>query len=201
MIKVIALDLGGVVFSEGQGIAVQTLAREHKYDHEIVKALLASEQSIELRRGRLSDEAFWSWAKTVLPEGHDPDLIKHTYYESYVPDQNVMALVRRLHPNYTLLAFSGNIESRVEHLDRKYDFRKWFHKEVYSYNHGMNKPEPGFFEAMLREAGVPGDQIFYVDDKDYYAPLCTQHGVHLHVYQKEGIKALEIAMRNVGIKV
>src|SRR3989344_2609490 len=201
MIKVIAFDLGGVVFSDGPTVATQTLAREQGYDPEIVNALFTSEESTNLRRGRLSDEEFWHGGQTTLPKGYDVNLIRSTYYDSYVLDLDIMNLTQRLHERYTLMAFSGNIRSRVEYLDRKYDFRKWFHKEVYSYDHGFNKPAPEFFEAMLREAGVPGSEIFYVDDKDYYTPLAQTHGVHMHVYEKGEIRALEDAMRNVGINV
>ncbi len=201
MIKVIALDLGGVLFSDATPIAAQSLEREHGYDPAIIRGLLHSPESGQLRRGRLTDEEFWSWAQTILPKGYDTDLIREVYYDSFILDPGVMSLMQRLHGKYTLMAFSGNIQSRDANLDRKYDFRKWFDREVYSYDHGMSKPEPGFFEAMLREAGVPGDQIFYVDDKDYYAPLCAQHGVHLHVYRRGEIRALDDAMRNAGIRM
>ncbi|HIG95689.1 TPA: HAD hydrolase-like protein [Candidatus Woesearchaeota archaeon] len=200
MIKVIALDLGGVVFSDGKQGVLDRLVASHGYDSTIVKKLLSCPESTNLRRGRFTDEQFWNRAKKILPAKYDAQVIKQAYYDAYEPDPDVFPLVQQLHATGNMLmAFSGNIRSRIEYLDRKYQFRQYFGKEVYSFDYDANKPEQKLWEAMLCAAGVPGDEIFYVDDNDYYAPLAQRDGVHMHVYKKGGIRELKDAIRNAGV--
>ena len=97
MIKVIALDLGGVVFTNGQEKVLPRLAREQGYDPDVIKNLLSCPESIALRRGHITDEQFWTWAQENLPAGYHTEMIKQAYYDAYEPDTHVFPLVQRLH--------------------------------------------------------------------------------------------------------
>ena len=115
MIKAVAVDLGGVLFAEGKSVAAAALANTQGYDKDTVIAILTSAKSVDLRRGLLSDEQFWSWARNQLPEGYDAELIRQAWHDGYLIDTDIFDLLRALKPRYTLIAFSSNIKSRIEY--------------------------------------------------------------------------------------
>lgn len=201
MITLIAFDLGGVLFTEGKSIAMKTLSDEHGYDPAIVLDALSSPMSIDLRKGTVADETFWSWTQKQLPEGYDAQLIKQTWYDSYQLDKDIYQLVKGLQSKYTLMIFSGNIEGRINHLEKKYQFRQLFDKELYSYQCNATKPEEKFVEIMLEQAGVAPEKILYVDDSQKAIDAGKKYSVHTALYQTGRIDELLNTFRSYDISV
>jgi len=199
MIKSIAFDLGGVLFSEGKSFLAERLRKETGYDSDLVINVLKSPKSIDLRKGLLTDEEFWNWTKEQLPEGYDSQLIKQMWYESYLPDKDIFELIKKLNGKIRLIAFSGNIESRINYLDKKYDFRKFFDKEVYSFDFHLNKPEQKFVEEMIREAGVKPNEIVYIDDTVKDTAPAKKLGIQVIIYTRGKIKQLEKELRKLEV--
>jgi FMN phosphatase YigB (HAD superfamily) len=191
MIKTIVIDLGGVLFTEGKSVAVEMLSTKYGYDKDVVRCLLTSAPSIDLRKGLISDDDFWAWAKNDLPEGYNADVIKKEWYDGYVLDQAIFSLLKRLSATYTIVAFSGNIKSRVEFLDEKYRFRKHLDKEIYSFDHHLDKPQKAFVRVMLEVLGCRPDEIVYIDDEASAAAAAESFGVNVIVYSKGKLKDLE----------
>ncbi|OQX50795.1 hypothetical protein B5M47_03005 [candidate division CPR3 bacterium 4484_211] len=201
MIKAIAFDLGGVLFAEGKSVLVKKLSGDYQYDPSIVLNLLNSPKSIDLRKGLVSDAEFWSWAQEQLPEGYDAQLIKKEWYDSYLLDKDIKALIEKLQGKYKLLVFSGNIESRVEYLDQKYGFRKLFDIEVYSHDYHLCKPEKEFVEAMIKASGVKPEEIVYIDDKEKDAAVARPFGVNVILYSRGNITQLLNELKNYQVSV
>jgi len=200
MIRAVAVDLGGVLFSEGKSVALAKLAAEYRYDRRLVGAILASPQSILLRKGLISDCQFWDWVQQQLPSNYDWRLIKNQWYDGYILDQDIYALIANLRKNYSIIAFSGNIESRIAYLEEKYHFRHLFDIEVYSYDFHMTKPERAFVEAMIARSRVWPDEIVYIDDNDTYAQPARDLGVNVVIHRQGDSAALRHSLRKHGLK-
>lgn len=198
MIKKIAVDLGGVLFSEGKTVLAGELDKLG-YDSDLVTKLLTSPKSLDLRRGILSDGDFWVWFQKQAPD-YDATLIKNKWYQSYKINHDVEKILKLLRKDYPLIAFSGNIESRVEYLDEKYHFRKLFNQEIYSHQHGFSKPEKAFVEVLLKEAGVPPNQLLYIDDSVEHASAAIPLGVNTIVFSQQ-IPQLKADLKKHGIKL
>ncbi len=190
MIKAIAFDLGGVLFSEGKSSVIDELTRTCWYNPSIVSGILNSPESIELRKWRMSDSDFWSWAQKKLPQWYDAQLIKKEWYDCYELDDDIYTLVQWLKWKYTLLIFSGNIKSRVEYLDNKYKFRHIFDGEVYSYMYHVNKPQKEFIEIMIKESGVKPEEIVYIDDRKEFTSAAIPLWVNVIIYSRGKIAQL-----------
>jgi HAD superfamily hydrolase (TIGR01509 family) len=200
-IQLVAFDLGGVLFTDGMKVLVEQLPPG---DREAVRALLKSEPSRELRRGRIDDATFWSWAASQLPAHLDPLAIRDAWYAAYTPVPEMFALAERLRPHVRLAAFSGNIRSRIEQLDARTPFRHLFDLEVYSFDHGTTKPEPDFVDAFLRLAAVPPSAILYLDDKESALAPARARGVHCLLVppnRQNGDGFISGALRRVGLAV
>ncbi len=199
MIKVIAFDLGGVLFAEGKSVLMKKLSKEYGYDRGIVLEILKSPKSIDLRKGLITDEEFWEWAQENLPPEYDTLLIKKEWYDSYILDKDIFDLIKKLRGRYKLIAFSGNIKSRVEYLDRKYDFRKYFDVEVYSYDYHLTKQEKGFVEIMIKKSGVLPEEIAYVDDNEKYLDAAKECSINVLVYSRGQLKRLFRRLKDLGV--
>jgi len=114
MIKAIAVDLGGVVFYEGKAVAYERLKNDFGYEPALLNDVLMSPRSMDLRKGLLSDEDFWEWASKQLPANYEFTIVKKYWYEGYLPDADIINLLKELKGTYRLVAFSGNIKSRID---------------------------------------------------------------------------------------
>lgn len=184
MIKTVVIDLGGVLFSEGKSVALEKLARVYGYDRKLIGTILSSPQSASLRKGLMSDEDFWQWAQQQLPSNYDSRLIQQEWYRGYILDQDVYELIASLRKNYSIIAFSGNIKSRIDFLEAKYRFRHLFNIEVYSFDFHLTKPEREFVEVMIEKSGIRPEEIVYIDDNDSYAKPARELGVNVIIYHR-----------------
>ncbi len=199
MIKAVVVDLGGVLFSEGKSVALDSLATRHRYDPKIVGAILSSSKSILLRKGLLSDTEFWGWAQQQLPTGYDSRIIQQEWYDGYILDGEVYELIAILRKKYLTIAFSGNIRSRVDFLEQKYRFRHLFDIEIYSFDFHMTKPERKFVEVMIEKSGVRPEEILYIDDNDSYAKPARELGINVIIYRRGEAVQLREDLRHYGL--
>jgi putative hydrolase of the HAD superfamily len=199
VIKTVVVDLGGVLFSEGKSMALDKLAAAHGYDRSLVGALLSSPQSILLRRGLMTDAEFWQRAQQQLPSSYDSLLIQEEWYNGYILDQEIYDLVSKLRNKYSIVAFSGNIRSRVAFLEEKYQFRHLFDIEVYSFDFHMTKPERAFVEAMIAKSGARAEEIVYIDDNDSYAQPARDLGVNVVIHRQGDTARLRVALARHGV--
>jgi putative hydrolase of the HAD superfamily len=199
VIQAVVFDLGGVLFSEGKSVALEKLATAHWYERKLVGAILSSPESIKLRKGLIPDEDFWQWAEQRLPSGYDSRLIRQEWYNGYVLDKDIYELIASLQKKYSMIAFSGNIKSRVAFLEEKYHFRHLFDIEVYSFDFHMTKPEREFVVAMIEKSGVRPEEIVYIDDNDSYAMPARDLGVNVVIYQRGEIDRLRQELTRQGV--
>jgi putative hydrolase of the HAD superfamily len=199
MIKAIAFDLGGVLFTEGKSVAYEKMKEDLGYDIEKIKYILTSSMSVDLRKGLIIDEDFWSWANRQLPEGYDTELIKKYWYDGYLLDDDVYRLAQKLKGKYKLLIFSGNIKSRIEYLENRYHFRNLFDIKVYSYDYHYNKPQKEFLEVMIKQAGVKPEEIVYIDDSSHDIRFAQELGINAIIYEKEKIQKLKKKLSTLGV--
>ena len=199
MIQAVVFDLGGVLFSEGKSVALEKLATAHRYERKLVGAILSSPESIKLRKGLIPDEDFWQWAEQRLPSGYDSRLIQQEWYNGYVLDKDIYELIASLQIKYSLIAFSGNIKSRIAFLEEKYHFRHLFDIEVYSFDFHMTKPEREFVQVMIERSGVRPEEIVYIDDNESYAKPARDLGVSVVTYQRGEIERLRQELRRQGV--
>jgi FMN phosphatase YigB (HAD superfamily) len=201
MIKAIAFDLGGVLFAEGKSVAMERLETEYGYKKDTVRKILVSPQSVDLRKGLIEDVDFWTWAQGQLPQGYSAELIKKEWYDGYLLDEAVLELVKGLKGKYRIIAFSGNIKSRIEFLEEKYSFRSLLHIEVYSFDYHRTKPDKRFVELMIEKSGYKPDEIVYIEDNDQYAQVARELGVKVLLYSRGDIRKLERALQELGIQL
>ncbi len=195
MIKAIAFDLGGVLFTEGKSIALKNLYEKYSYNKELILKVITSQQSLNLHKGLISDKEFWNWAKNQLPKDYDIEIIRKEWYDGYLLDKDILELIIQLKKNYKIIAFSGNIKERIKYLEKKYKFRKYFDLEVYSYNYHVCKPENKFIEILLKESNLKPEEIICIDDSKYWSRGVPKFGIRVMIYKTGQIQKLKESLK------
>jgi len=126
-------------------------------------------------------------------------LIQQEWYNGYVLDKDIYELIASLQKKYSMVAFSGNIKSRVAFLEEKYHFRHLFDIEVYSFDFHMTKPERVFVQVMVEKSGARPEEILYIDDNESYAKPARDLGVNVVIYQRGEIERLRQELRRQGV--
>ncbi|MGB9748949.1 MAG: HAD hydrolase-like protein [Candidatus Woesearchaeota archaeon] len=198
-IKIVVFDLGGVLFEYATLKAAKVLSEKYNYKKKIILNLLQSKKSRALREGKISDKDFWNYAKKIVPKNYYTKIIKKVWDGCSEINRKVFKIVKELSKNkkVKLMIFSGNVRTRIKALDKKYNFRRYFYKEVYSFNHKINKPKTKFVRIMIEQAGVNPEEILYIEDNPVYAEPARKLGVNVVIFKNA--KQLKKELKNFGL--
>lgn len=175
-----------------------------------------------------AEPEFWAWMKKafmcikqdnlyyqeLLACGmdYDVEIIKQTWYAAYTPDTGVWDLLKSLKGKYKRICFTGNIPSRIEYLQNRYNFEDLFdikvtllasflsHKmQLYSYDYHMSKSEPQFIQTLINKAGCAPEEIILVDDEDKHRVVAESQGMHCVLHQTGKSEDLKAKLRVFGV--
>ena len=205
-IKVIAVDLGGVLFSEGKKVAFSNLAKKYNYDEKIILPLISarlSQIANDTRKGLVDEEVFWEWVQNNLPVGYDAKLIRQEWWDGYVLDPEIFSVFKKVKSlgSVKLIIFSGNFSSRVAYLEEKYHFESIFDEKIYSFNEHLNKTGncKQFLEALIKKSGVKAGEILYLDDGEDFIEEANKLGMRGKVCNAGEMKRLANYLEEFGI--
>lgn len=198
-IKVIIFDLGGVVFENGTRKIKEFLKREYHLTEDILNIMFYGHETYLFRTGQLSPNEFWSFIDSIAVQEKleiRKNEIRSLWYNFFTPREGIFTLLELLHNNYELGIISGNIKERISFLDEKYNFRKYFDWEVYSFDVGVNKPDPKIYQEALMKTKELSSKCLYIDDKDIFIEPAKKLGMHTILF-----KNYEVLLKDMARKV
>ena len=164
-------DLGGVFFTQGSPLARAKLKEKYNIrDRDILKNIFSNREGSlgnQLRLGKISMRKF---EEGIIKELDlpitDPSEIRKAWFNSYIPYYGVIDIIRQLkEEGYYLVVFSGNVTEKVEFLEKRYDFKKYFDEHVFSNECHLNKRSLPFYKELTKHIkGKPSEAIL-VDDQ------------------------------------
>lgn len=97
--------------------------------------------------------------------------------------EDVLALARQLKSQgFKISILSNTIPEHVAILTTL-NFFDYFDDRVFSYEVGLEKPDPGIYELALKRLGVDVSETILVDDKDIYVDGAIAAGIKGIVYK------------------
>lgn len=168
-IRTIIFDLGGVIFTSGTHLTVaKIIERYNIQDEDALKLFFNSDSENEgglLRLGLISMDEFEKrfFLKFKIKEAY-PEHLRMMWFSNYLPYFSMLKILKTLKKEYRLIAFSGNIEKRVKFLDSRYNFLKYFHETLFSYDYTCSKQEQEFYTELLTHIHCKPSEALLIDD-------------------------------------
>ncbi|MGA2662530.1 MAG: HAD family phosphatase [Verrucomicrobiota bacterium] len=167
MVKAVVFDLGKVLVDFDYMIAARRLAARSKMSPERLMAVLVRSSSfIEYERGRVTRRELFN--EICRATGFNGSLEEFALFFSDIfaeikPMVELHAELRNR--GFATYVFSNTNDLAVEHLRRAFPFFGNFDGYIFSYEHGVLKPEAGLYEVLERQSGRRAGELLYLDDR------------------------------------
>jgi len=206
-IKALIFDLGGVIFTNGTSVCIKKLM--DVYNIKKIKDIIAlryffsddldSEGSL-LRLGLISmdefEERFYSKFNIVEKNKNH---MRYIWFNSYNEQFMMKEIIKQLKDKYRLLIFSGNVKERVEFLNKRYDFLKYFNDAIFSFDYKKNKTNVDFYQDLLNHLNCQPSEAILIDDESKNVKIAKSLGLNTiyFCYLEQFIEELN----NFGISI
>lgn len=205
-IQTLILDLGGVYFTNGSVLAKEIIRRKYKnIDEEKLNYAFSNSKGSPgslIRRGVISIEEFESKTASLLNiPSEQKDVIHHIWFSSYVPNYMMEEIVADLSKNYRMIVFSGNIEERIQYLNKKYNFLRFFDDHIFSFDYKTNKREINLYYELLNHINCKPSQAVLIDDSIKNLKRANSvglNGIH-YSYTEKFLK--DLRTYNIDLKI
>ena len=197
-IKLVAFDLGNVLCTVDETTASKKLSELSDKPWEDVHEIVFSPiRKLQFESGEMSFDEHAVQAISNL--GIDMPLNEFTdlYDSVLIPSESMFPLIERIADTYRLALVSNTSEPHWKSAERFLPFSSSLDPIIVSYEVGVMKPEPAFYDALLERSGVPTANILFVDDLVANIEGAEAAGMIGHQFSSK--RNLEIALAELGI--
>lgn len=165
MIKVIAVDFGGVYFRFrlGKDEYLRQLAALTGKDPDLLWDALRA-NIVPYMLGQTAEEywrLFCEATGAAIPFEEFDRLNRLEYFSA--PNEEVIALVQRLREKY-VVALTANQSAGLDDADKEFGIYRNFDILMSSHQVGLLKPTKEFFDLLCRKSGARPEEILLIDD-------------------------------------
>ena len=185
MIKAITFDLDGVYFLKGKENFVINLGLKYGIsENEAKRVFLKSEQmNLLYKTGKIGDEEFWNWAATEWKIQARPEELIDLLISGYEVNEYVAEIVKKVRNNgFRTLICSSNFPARINGLHKRFNFLDNFDAWALSYEVGVNKPNKGLYEELVKKSNVLAEEIVLADDYEPSVNAAKEVGISAFLY-------------------
>jgi putative hydrolase of the HAD superfamily len=144
---------------------------------EVYAAVFGSDLEPGYDTGRLSSADFYrrllDHFRLDLPYPRFCEL----WNDIFAPLEDMEQSVERLADRYPLYLLSNTNPLHFHYIKEHYPLLRHFRRFILSYEVGSRKPEPGIFQALIREMGLPPERCLFLDDKLPFVEAARDHGL------------------------
>jgi len=201
-VKALIFDLGGVYFTRGTAIAVAKLERMLCVPRKFLKQIFdeGGELGRKYREGRINETAFWKTVSERLNlDIQTIEKVREIWHSSYKPNPGMKRLLNSLRKRYKIAVLSNNIEERIRYLNERYHLEREFDVYVYSFDHGVLKPNPLLFKEALKRLNVEAEECVMVDDQREVLETASQLGMKTILFRSA--QQLKRELVKIGVEV
>jgi FMN phosphatase YigB (HAD superfamily) len=197
-INLVAFDLGNVLCTVDETTASKKLSELSDKPWEDVHEIVFSPiRKLQFESGEMSFDEHAVQAISNL--GIDMPLNEFTdlYDSVLIPSESMFPLIERIADTYRLALVSNTSEPHWKSAERFLPFSSSLDPIIVSYEVGVMKPEPAFYDALLERSGVPTANILFVDDLVANIEGAEAAGMIGHQFTSK--RNLETALAELGI--
>lgn len=165
--KIVIFDLGKVLLDFDYMRAAKAIAARGTASPETINALInQSPLLVRYELGKMSDKEFYNEVRSATGFKGDFEEFGRLFGDIFSAIPPMIELQARLQkrgiPTYV---FSNTNGLAVAHIRRTFPFFSRFDDHIFSFEHGVMKPDAGLYEVVERKSKSRGEQILYIDDR------------------------------------
>lgn len=203
-IRAIFFDIGGIFFNESDRAPVK--AWEKRLDlqaGQLVEIVLNNSIAKQATLGNATVEEIWNEvAKQLSLSKSEIQQLKIDMWSGWIWDTNLLSDIRILKSNYKLGTISdawpGAREGMIEYINNGI-----FDVSVFSYEEGLEKPDPQIFHRALSRLEVIPQEAIFLDDKlknIQGAQAIGMAGVHVIDPKKQVREVINILSKGSSVR-
>lgn len=165
MRKIIIFDLGGILEHHDIDSFCNWIKNKFNIDKDIKPVY--KEIEIFVDTGKIDQHEFFKRFTEAINISISEEEFWEEYYKNHVIQfyDNLNFIKDELFGKYELFMFSNYAKAHREKFKAKYDYEALFKKCIYSFDIGVKKPDPFFFEKGLELINHKGEECIFIDDQ------------------------------------
>jgi epoxide hydrolase-like predicted phosphatase len=165
--KAIVFDLGKVLVDFDYTIAARKFVARGQLSFErVVQFLLESSVLYDYETGRLTSEQFYRAVCEATGFCGDVEEFGNCFGDIFSPIEPMIEIHAALRKRgISTYVFSNTNELAIRHIRRNFAFFSQFDDYIFSYEHGVMKPDPKLYEIVEQRSGRHEAEILYLDDR------------------------------------
>ncbi|HEV7861988.1 MAG TPA: HAD-IA family hydrolase [Acidimicrobiia bacterium] len=197
-ITAIAFDMGGVLTHSALGGLDRFAAELGLPSGSISGFFRGDARMASVEVGQMSARDFFKYVCVELEARHgqriDIGRLAAAAEEGQVLNPEMIETVRRLHQGFTTALVTNNVAEASWRATFPFDL---FDVVVDSSAVGVRKPDPRFYQELLRRLDRPASEVVFVDDFEENLTPATELG--MATVHFTGIKAFRLALAELGV--
>lgn len=167
-IKVIAFDLGGVLFNFDYNIALNRMAGKMDISAEaVLKSLFIENFAEDFEAGKVKPDEFYFRFKRRTGLSSSYKEFIPLWCDIFTLNEGTVSLIKKLKLSYKVFLISNINILHYEFLKSSYpEVFSLFDGQVLSFLSGEVKPSPLIYNELLEKSSCRKEDLIYIDDRE-----------------------------------
>ncbi len=198
MIKAFVFDWGDVVaIMDTEGFA-KTIAERHGITTDKFHSIELGHR-IKNNSGVLTDLQYVKAINKDLGLKLKKKEFFKEFLEGFIKmNEELIEVIKKLKNNYNIIMLTNNNEGFMKYV-KTVEFSHLFDKIYNSYDHKMAKPDPKFFNKVLKDTKLKAGECIFVDDNENNIKSAKQLGFKTVHYKS--FEDFVVRIASMGIKL
>lgn len=197
MIKVIAIDFGGVYFTWNFKTYIYQLSKLTNVPQGIVRKGLSLKLR-DLHVKKVSERDYWHTFCKIIGKKVNYKILKKITQNQFRPIEPVIQLMKKLRRRYKIVLFS-NQTVWLDELNKKYKFYKNFDLLLSSHIVKVQKPDEEIYRLLMNKTRAKPEEIIIIDDLKENIQTAKKMGINAIFFKN--VKQLKKELLSFGINV
>ena len=184
MIKAIIFDLGNVIIlHNNEKFFLKVLSKYKIFNRDLFQKV-ELESRLKMDYGEITSHEYIR----NINKQTGSNIKEKDYYNIFFSkpqsklNTNLIGLIKELRRKYKIFLLANNNKPMHEFIKSK-KLDKLFDKVLFSYQVGLKKPDPKFFERLLSGTKIKSEECVFVDDREDYMPRVKKLKMKTIVYK------------------
>lgn len=166
--KVLAFDLGGVIFNFDYRIALRKIkGKIGVSEDKIIEELFYKDFALDYEKGLISSYDFYHKFKNAFKATLDYEEFTSVWSQIFSPDEEIIDLIERLRLLYPVYLISNINELHFNYLYQKFEkIFSLFDALILSFKVNSVKPEAEIYKKLEAVSRCRAKDILYIDDRE-----------------------------------